>query len=175
MQRLKTCRVTHDEEGPVTSREELFLKIRGLDDPGREWLALQVSNQLESNRSYLVSISCLHMVDRGSVIIRRDMHRLILGQPQHQSIVRQCRRDDLGHARKHVPDVEHVRQETEQILRHASHVIVMAESPKLVSGHESLRSTTHGGRVPCNLMTRTMRRFRRVPDGDGQRIAWKDT
>src|ERR1700688_1476866 len=113
MQRLKTCRVTHGQEGPVTSREQLFLKIRGLDDPGREWLVCQGSNQLESSPGYLVDISCLHMVDRGSVIIRRDMHQLVLGQPQHESIVRQCRRHDLGHTREYVPDVEHVREETE--------------------------------------------------------------
>src|ERR1700681_4923042 len=127
MQRLKTCRVTHDEEGPVASREELFLKIRGLDDPGREWLALQVSNQLESSRGYLGSISYLHMVDRGSVIIRRDMHRLVLGQPQHQSIVRQYRRHDLGQTRKYIPDVEHVREKTEQILRHAVDGVALAK------------------------------------------------
>ena len=83
-----------------------------------EYLVREVADQGVSGR-VLWSSPDAPSFDYGTVIIRGGMsHKLVLalGEMHRYSIVGQHCCHDLGDTRKHLPDVEHVRQRLEQIF-----------------------------------------------------------
>ena len=119
-QLLKAWRDMRDQERPIASGKELFPGIDWFND--RKHLVGEVANQGESSRRKLARVTELHSLDDGTVIIRGGMLPelvLTIGESHCDSIVGQHCRHDFGYARKHFPDVEHVRQRIEQIFGHA--------------------------------------------------------